>query len=149
MSRSEELEREEVVGGHRVELADGQAWLVPTVRCFPSGTRFPLAFGLNEAGQEVMAVLPVYRHLQEEAERFWQWRYATGLAAAGEKVEVVALSDEELRALAGEALAVNYRVEPSDLEALLTPENLVLVLDALVDGPTMRTLLPSQGEDRG
>jgi hypothetical protein len=149
VSGPEELRRIEQVGGHWVELADGHSWVVPAVRCFPSGTQLPVALALGPAGEEVVQVLPRHQELYAGAERFWQWRYAAGLAAAGESVEVVPMSGEELWGLAREALTVNYRVGLADLEALLTPENLVLVLDALVDGPAMRAVLASQGEDDG
>lgn len=119
-----EIERADAVGGHEVELADGNRWLVPAARCFPEGTQLPETLVLGPGGL-VRRVTARYAGLWEDACRVWD--------LGGE------LPQDELWRICVRALGVNYRLGPDEANLLeiVTSANLPAMAGALVDAPTI------------
>lgn len=131
-----DLQRPELVGGHRVRLEDGNDWLVPCARVFPTGTNLPEAMSLGPNGEIVYEVLPRFIEISKRAARVWdyfQWLYGT------REKEIEQITDREAFEIACAALGINYRIglrEASFLR-LLSTRNYIRVLEALVDMPTV------------
>jgi hypothetical protein len=138
-----DLARKEQVDGHLVELADGfqPGWLIPVARSFLAGrVRIPGVLALGPDGKLVRRELPRFAAVSAAAER-----------AARSIVEVDGAQDppllmDEAWSIACEALAVNYRVTPREISflGLLTDANIIEVLRALIDWPTMVAAIAAQ-----
>ena len=132
-----DLQRREAVGGYAVRLEDGNDWLVPVARRFPSGTMLPERLALGPAGEWVSAVIPRFAKFAEQAERVWvEFQRQAGVPEAA-TAEPLSVADEI--DIAVEALGINYRigrVEASVL-GLLTTTNKTAILESLIDWPTL------------
>lgn len=137
-----DLARASQLGGHWVEMGDGQRWLAPVARQVIgsetgeiSGVRcaLPQRLELSESGQwEFGPVVEQYRGLWEIA---CQWfEVLLGAADGAMTMDFDDCCDEAVR-----ALAVNYRLGRVEaaLLGLLTVESVRSVLGALVDLPTI------------
>jgi len=152
--RPEELARARMLTGHWVTLADGQGYLVPTVRRAvetSAGTAYivslPHTIRLDAAGEwRRNGVIAVYQDLWRMTERWAESFFASiGRAAEAEAAagaESVSVTFAEEVGLCAAALTVNYRLGPTELSALgLLDETAVgAVLGALIDLPRLREL---------
>lgn len=133
--------RSDAIPGHLVTLADDRDWLIPVCRKFgvrdvlPTRMRLDPRTGRWTDGDR----LDAYRHLSRHAEHWFSLISETASQAATEPPrEVVANIDRaEAAAIACEALAVNYRLNPIliDRLGLLTSTNVLHVLNAMIDMP--------------
>jgi len=106
-----ELARDRLIHGHKITLADGHTWIVPSLSTFPS------SFALDEEGEIVRETKPAYQKFVDigakvVAEMFVGVNAAVELHGAGQsldeyKIEVTV--KEGLRLIAA-AIAVNYRL---------------------------------------
>ena len=143
-----DLARKEQLTGHWVTLADGNEWLCPIARgaveedgAIAWTYRVPQVSVLNDAGDfERGGVAEKYIPLWELATRWFDVRMGALLESDGETVE---FSFDGLLKSAVEVLACNYVVDAveCDMLGLLTEENAVAILDALIDMPTRMELL--------
>jgi len=119
-----ELLRAEAVGGHEVELHDGNRWQVPAARAFPEGTQLPETLIMGPGGL-VRRVTAAYAAIWDDACRVWD--------SGGE------LPQAELWRICVRALGVNYRLGPDEanLLELVTSANLPAMAAALVDVPAI------------
>lgn len=136
--RPADLQRTEIIAGHKVKLADGQEWMIPVARVFPQGTMLPQSLILGPDGEVVKEVLPRYARLGQKAERVWQeFKKQMGWLEEGENPE--SMTEKEEWEIATEVLGINYRLGAWEISflRLFTTENLERVLSAFVDIPTM------------
>lgn len=124
----DDLARPVSAGGHPVELADGNTWIVPPAQALPQ------AFDLDDAGELVAAPTGRYADLAAKAGRIWD-----AFVAASDAQTPVELSTREALEIAADALAVNYYVGFRDVMflRLLDTANVREVLRALVDLPAI------------
>lgn len=122
----EDLARPAPVPGHPVELADRRRWSVPIGRRCTGDCGLPSTYVL-EAGALGQEVTPEYAALWADVLKLWTR---------------VPLSDLQLAAIAYRALAVNYRLGPDEINllGLVGPHNVVAILGALLDHPTIAAL---------
>lgn len=151
----EHLARPDQLGGHLVELADRQRWLVPIARGWLEEdgelrwyVALPQRLERTGGAWQRGSVLPRYARLWQIAEQ-WEQRWAAGVAAAmagagddpaGAAGELLAveLSVSDAADLACEVLAANYRITATEVSllGLLADATPAAVLDALIDRPT-------------
>lgn len=124
-----DLVRPDLIDGHPVRLGDGNDWLIPVARVFPAGSRLPMRLTLGPDGWEG-AVLPAYADLSRRAGEFWEFL----LAAEGDSIALARWIP-----LAVDALAVNYHLNDRGASHLgiLTNQNILTILGALVDTPSL------------
>lgn len=129
----EDLTRAMRITGHEVELADGRRWLVPVARSWRGASRFPRKLARKNGRWTADELLAPYVDLFKAALEVWD-----------ELVEKATSSMDLDRAttIAVRALAVNYRVGPSEVAALelLDEPRMVEVLKALADWPSVQSL---------
>lgn len=135
------LERNELIGGHRVKLCDGNEWLVPVARSFPNGTCLPERILIGPDGEWIKEIIPEYVAMSQKAEVIWKSAESTG-----EFTETF----EESADMALMALSINYRIGRHEVGALelFTTQNLSDVLLALVDWPTVEWLLKEDSKKK-
>jgi len=136
-----DLLRAEAIDGHLVRLGDGQKWLVPVARMVAGGSTLPQAIVLGPKGEKIGRALPRYVALGRHGERVAvDLRIKMGVDAAPDGYEPVSVS--EGWDIAVEALGINYRLGPDEVSLLelITTQNMVPILEALVDMPTLRAV---------
>lgn len=149
----EDLARATQCHGHKVQLADGRAWLAPVARLPAGETPFPRALawdGKAWAPSDKPARADQLR-LYEAACAYWE-EFAraidAGLAEAGGAAERLSASIElgDEADLATAALGINYRVTRAEVAALslFTDQTPVEVCLALIDWPTICGFLRSR-----
>lgn len=140
-----DLERATMVAGYRVSLADDREWLMPVARAQADRegrefqTTLPCTSGVDFAtGEMVYDVKPAYQKLYDRACRYFEW------FVSGEDSDPP--SDRELFALCVDCLAVNYRLSIWEVSALslLTRENVLPALQAVIDLPTVNEVAAAQ-----
>ena len=140
-----DLQRDEIIRGYPVTLADGNDWIIPLARIFPDGMAakalpngaIPQALGLDDEGKLTKKPLAEFAEICEFAERIWDIvRADAGLLDEGETV--APLEDAEAWKIAVKALGVNYRVGGREVSALelLTTANVMALLQTFVDFPS-------------
>lgn len=156
-----DLQRNQMLDGHWVELADDAEWLVPVARASaeetfegPDGAKdsrlswyqkLPEATSIDEEGNWIRdGVLARYRPLWETAVRWWDARSGAAMPDASEQGTVrVTFDFDGLNDAAVLALGANYRV--SKIEAamlgLFDDQCVIRILDALVDWPVIEKWL--------
>ncbi len=137
-----QLGRPRQVQGHWVRLADGNDWLVPVARRVTGDLNFPAALHRDEKGVwSAGEVLPAYRDLWDTACRIWDALFAEITKGRDLTIDVTVEADAAV-----EALAVNYRVGPTEVEllGLLTTTDVAEVLKALIDWPRVEQALAEQ-----
>lgn len=122
--------------GHLVRLGDGRDWQITPARLALGGSGLPRRRVLQDDGARGWAVEEAYRHLAEQGERIWQ--QLNGQPSG--------LTDADVDAICGAALAVNYRLGTIEALALglLTDAGITKLLEALVDMPTVHQILEAQ-----
>lgn len=134
-----DLERDEMIAGHRVKLRDGNDWLVPSARSFAGGTSLPQDLMLGPDGKLVGEISAEYRGLFDRASDLAAsvYRDYTEEEMAADTI-IVEMEPEDMFRLAVDALAVNYRVSIEEVNhlRLLNSPAMHAVLRALVDFPT-------------
>lgn len=145
--RPEQLARRERFDGQPVELADGQAWLIPrlvgVLEHRPSSV--PRRFDLDEAGEPVVTVHERYRDLVERAWPHW-------LEFVGELGEQPAPTVKDSLDLAADALALNYRLSRFEAIAVLRlfdTAALTRVRRALIDADAIEADLAARAGPGG
>jgi len=146
------LQRTHLINGHMVKLNDGAQWLVPTVRCWPRGTRLPCILLEVQEGQIEYQVETEYVQLMAEAEEYHKAFFGSMAQGALEgivKVDVT-IDTSRLVALARQGLALNYRIgwREASMLRLFTDSNVHDACLALIDWPTMESFLISQAEKK-
>ena len=131
--RPADLEREEVIGGHEVELG-GELYMIPVARSIVSGTSLPEALVLGPNGELVREALPQFAQISAAAERVW-----TEFQREADADDDAGISDRDAWQIAVDALALNYRLGIHEVSALrlLTTTTTPEVLGALVDLPAL------------
>ncbi|HEX4793721.1 MAG TPA: hypothetical protein VH370_08020 [Humisphaera sp.] len=124
----DELARKKMYPGHAVELLDGNEWIIPTALALVPTVQItlPAIYGMQD-GRIVSKIHPRYRRLCERA--FDAWLEWTGSKEPSK-------NDDEWIALAIDALAVNYRVGPTEVAGLLNligSDEVLAIIRALLD----------------
>jgi len=154
-----DLARRTMLDGHTVTLADGNQWLAPIARaCWPPSedpyvyrVALPTVSTLDEAGRWIAGdVVGRYRALWDLAVAWHDHYFATDDEEADEADPFTgpdAFHNAHQAAL--DALAHNYRLGPdeADLLGLLTQENIVAVLHALIDLPGRLQIVAAKKKD--
>lgn len=142
------LRRRETLGGHEVELLDGNRWLVPVARKWIEEdgelrwtAAVPRRATLDDEGRWVEGpVVGRFAPLWALAERWEASKLAAFVARkTGEEMPTRLVFDfAGLMESAVEVLAVNYRIGPveADVLGILGVESAIAILDALIDMPT-------------
>ena len=131
-----DLEREDLVDGHCVSLADGNAWMIPVARHYDGSTPLPRPIKWHpERGWDTGEVVKRHRDLFAGAQRAWD-----AMMGATKDESLTAVVELDILAV---ALGTNYRVGPAEIGALgiLTTTNRVDVVRALCDWPGLQALL--------
>lgn len=150
----ESLRRPKMLGGHPVVLEDGQAWTVPVARVFGLGSTIPERLSLGPNGEMVRAGLPRFVEFSAAAARLEALYFGEALEAAGEVREEpppAGVSEREAYDISGLALGLNYYLDAYVAGAigLLTSENVLEVLGAIIDLPTMRLVAQARRDAEG
>jgi hypothetical protein len=135
--RPDDVIRDEVRSGHRVQLGDGQLWEIPVARLALGGCGLPRTRVLRPDGSKGWKVDAQYAEVCAFAEKAWQ--YHTGGAG-------VVIEDEEIDRACGMALGINYRIGEMEAVALglFTDVALQSIVRALIDYPTIERVLEAQ-----
>jgi hypothetical protein len=134
------LARPAIIDGHRVEMA-GAEWVIPVARMLSGGCGLPRRRVLTAEGGKSWKVDDAYQSLCRFAERAW-----TAMNGGANDI-----TEDELDAACGAALAVNYRIGEIEAIALgmMTAEAQRKIVQALVDYPTaMRMIEAAEKKDR-
>jgi hypothetical protein len=126
-----DLVRRKSLDGHRVELADGQQWLVPVARAVDGSSRLPQRLSWDGRTWAPGDVLPRYAELFAAACRAWDSIF--GAAMDGEAITLLT-EEADVAAL---ALACNYRIGPAEISllGLFDTDSQAEVIKALLDWP--------------
>lgn len=133
------LQRDEFIDGHQVKLADGNEWTVPLARSFPAGSALPAALVLGPDGELITEALPEFAKLSQQAEQVFE-------AYVGEGEDIDTKNGWEI---AINALSQNYRLSAWEIShlRLLSTNNWIDILTALIDGPEIQAFLESKKKD--
>lgn len=149
-----ELQRDELVEGHRITMGDKAEWLVPIVRSNARGTALPQSFLLNEAGEWSRRPMQVYQDLAGAAEKLWKWCVAEMLRHAGPSGEngqddVEGPTSPQLADLVCRALAVNYKVGRWEVSILKLLDDRIIwtASKAIVDWPGLVEMAAAKAEE--
>lgn len=125
-----DLERPEMLWGHKVRLGDNQEWQIPIAHAVDK--RMILG---NDGQWESGAALERFDVLNEHAEKIWSVLFTTVEENANSPI----ITNEEGAGMCVHALALNYYVGPQEVDLLgvLTSRNVQTVLKAIVDLPTI------------
>jgi len=146
-----DLEADEMLAGHFVRLGDGNDWLIPVARHFATGGSPPSAITLGPNGELVMEPLQRYVQFSSHGDRVWEDQQVKlgWIEAAEDRAELTIAEGWEI---AIEALALNYRVSPTEVAMLrlLTTPNMPRILEALTDWPAIKAVAKAtlQAESR-
>lgn len=142
-----DLIRPNVIDGHPVKLADGKEWIIPTARVFPKGTGLPAALILGPDGELITEGLPKYAEISKSADRVWS-EFERSIEGTERPDSEKLLTIQDQFSIAIEALSINYRLSKWEVSALrlITTENVVKILEALIDVPTLLEVANSQSE---
>ncbi|MBW3600608.1 MAG: hypothetical protein KY475_25510 [Planctomycetes bacterium] len=142
----EELVRSRHLDGHWVELNDGQRWLIPCARqpVEENGElvglcRLPAAIGMNESGEWTRDDVDAkYADLWAVAVAYWN--VMIGAANEADDTGLVKFDLQGAPDAVTLALATNYRIGRFEVAmlGLLNDETIAIVLQALIDWPTVR-----------
>lgn len=148
----DDLARHKLLPGHNVRLQDQREWIIPVARGWlddeknpGSYTALPQASELDRDGNwSAESVVPEHTELWEIACRFWDSFIGTGDADEDDTDEdktVFDFAGQNDAALA--ALSANYRVGKMEVAmlGLFTDQSTSNILEALIDGPTLKTWL--------
>lgn len=133
------LAKPEQMGGHQIELADGNPWLVPVARYCTGEPAFPRRLRVKPGGRVVVdSVVPKYEDLSRRAEEVWEKVFPTLIGEEASEEITISIDDEF--GLAAEALAVNYRIglAEASILGLFTTDNVARVILALLDWPSVQ-----------
>jgi len=125
-----ELERSNMISGYRVELSDGEQWVLPVASALPS------YWGLDDDDRRVKRMRPEHKTLSEYADRCYSiWESQNGL-----RQPVPDLTDDEKYQIGVAALSANYHVGPYELDLLQVPNDndVVLASLTLIDAPNLK-----------
>lgn len=130
-----DLARSKQLQGHAVEMADGQQWIVPVLRRWPSGSGLPQDWEFDDAGQFVQRIKARYRQLWDRS----AWVHALHYDAATENRVDLA----EALQFVLDCLALNYRIGRNEqrLCHLVDTTNWETALGATVDLPKVMQAL--------
>jgi len=152
----ESLERDEIVPGHLVTLADGRQWRIPVARMVSEVGAFvalPTRRSLDESGKWVAGeVVERYSRLWDYASRYWDAVFGSAQEVADsdgeERVSLTFDFDGQTDA-AVEALSANYRIGKGEASALeiLDDGSVSAILNALVDIPSLVELKKKRASD--
>jgi len=127
------LQRERLLDGHPIILADGNSWQIPVARLagMTTGYVLPKVMGLDEDGNPAETVESRYQMLAEAADIVYSAQHGDGGTV---------LPYEEVERIAVGALSANYRIGRWGIRALgiLTTENMKDILLWLIDWPTLK-----------
>lgn len=131
-----DVARDEQRQGHPVTLGDGQSWHIPTARLCLGGTHLPKRRVIRADGSRAWEVEAEYRDLCDFCDRAWLWRQGDGPA----------ITYDELDEVCGRALAINYRLGMREavLLGLFTDAGMLAILDALLDVPTLQSIVTAE-----
>ena len=136
-----DLARPEMLGGHLVNLAADNQWLIPVARAFPHGIVLPQTLRLGPAGELVGETLPKYIAFSKRAERLWDVMNAESKAIAAGEDPKPDMEVQEQWDIAAEALAINYRIDAVGMSMLglisIGTPVLWAILQAIIDVPTI------------
>ena len=137
-----DLERLEMLPGYKVQLADGQKYVLPIARGVADGDdlqfdcRLPHAITIDDEGEWVSSgLLPRYARLWEIATAYWDCKFGAEATEDGK----VSFSFAGANDAALTALAANYRVGKAEvaLLGLFSQASIVGILDTLIDWHTV------------
>ncbi len=135
-----DLARPEIVDGHFVRLEDGNEWLIPCARVFPSGTRLPESLILGPDGQLVSEVLPRFAEFSKDADRVYDFFLGEYDILQGDAWNI-----------AVKALNINYRIDKHEVSLLklLTTTNITKIMKAIIDYPAVEEAAKKKLQDDG
>ncbi len=141
-----DLKRKTQLAGHEVKLGDGENWLIPVARSLPGGSPLPAAMILGKDGEVVTEELPQFAEFAAAAERLWQdfrimWGWDEGEPS---------LNTADWIRIAAMAVGWNYHAGVNEFNSLrlITSENLVRILKAIVDYPAMEAMMDKKKVQR-
>jgi len=137
------VRRNALFSGHPVTLEDGREWRAPVARFLNGATALPQSLGLNDAGELAPVPLNGHNALWERAVGFWdRFMAAIEQTAAGE--EPLPVQEDWRTAVV--ALQQNYHIGVEEVGVLriLGTESAVRVLQALIDLPSLETIIEEQ-----
>lgn len=131
----EQLARPTVVPGYEVVLGDGNVWQAATIRRGGVAPNLPRSFGMDQAGQFAMQVMPAYA-----------WAWELGQQIFDKVFGSPQLAWSEAFRLCVESLSINYRIgmREAAILGLLNTENFQRVFDAAVDWDLVKELLQEE-----
>lgn len=143
-----DLERKEVIDGHEVKLLDGREFTIPIARTYDMGTTLPEALVLGKDGKVVAEIIPRFVEISAKAHRLAdEWGYSEEEKPTEDREFE---TDEARFHLAVECLSINYRIGPveASLLRLLDTYNVVKIIGALIDSPTIKRIMEAMNEAR-
>ena len=138
-----DLKRAGFIGGHTVMLEDGCDWAVPVI------TALPGSFSIQD-GEISMGHVDRFAPLRDDADRVFQ-KFLFDAASAGGESGGIDMTRQECFDIACRSLAVNYRVSMWEVAAMgaLTTDNVLAVLEAILDIPTLIEVAESRSKKNG
>lgn len=132
-----DLQRKDIVTGHRVRMLDGNDWLVPVARQLTGTPAVGRVFGLDGAGNNGRTVHAKHAALWDLAKRIWDTMFTEADDHIG---------DDDCLTAVSLALSINYRLGEQELRALelVSDEELAQCVRAIVDYPTLEAFLREQ-----
>jgi hypothetical protein len=137
--RPEDLERREIIDGHKVLMLDGSEWTIPLARDFTGqGTQLTQAYGWGPDGEEVKEIIPKFRGFSERIGKIWK-----------KTIDDNKYYEEDCKPVAIEALQINYRIGQAELYllGLLNTGNIFDIVRAACDEPGLEKWLEDKKKD--
>lgn len=131
-----ELARKKQITGYRMQLGDGQEWVIPILRRPDDSSELPSAFTLAAAGGVSQAVRPQYRALWEASAEICQW------FVEGTLIDAARLRLHELIEWCVRILSVNYRFDRvlQNHLGVIGNEEWASILCYAIDWPTVQAI---------
>ena len=149
--RPDELLKGDAVEGERIELADGNMWIVPRARMYDEAgfsMALPGRLCVDDDGRDEWRVVERYRRCWDAALAGWNQYVGMAARATADKGGEPAPADMtvgEAIGLAADVLGCNYRVGLAELKAIgaLSSTNAVEVLRAAADIAAFEEMIES------
>ncbi len=149
--KPEDLATDEQFNGYPITLEDGNDWVIPIARSFSGGTTLPEALILGLDGKTIRRPLDRFAEIEKQAQLVIadiMRQLPDACVPTGWDVAEVPLTDEQNREIAQDALGLNYRIGPWEINALLLLNtlNVDLIGHALVEWPAVEAAMTAANE---
>lgn len=134
-----DLQKREFIRGYEIELKDGHTWTIPVARLFDGGSTLPESLILGPDGEIVSEILPEYARYGAMADHLWQILQSEH---GGSNEKPAPMSNRQAYSYASRAIEINYMCNEWGVSKLklLTTENILTVLHAIVDFPLLKEI---------